>query len=102
MEKEDRERPATERDVEWDESKNILNQKKHGVSFEEAATVFVDPLEVTIDDPDHAYSEHRFISIGDSFKGRLLVVSYTERDNKIRIINARKPTKRERRAYEGA
>jgi uncharacterized DUF497 family protein len=87
-------------DVEWDESKNLINQRKHSVSFEEAATVFVDPLEVTIDDPDHARSAHRFISIGESFKPRLLVVSYTERGNRIRIINARKPTRRERRAYE--
>ena len=95
-------RRNAECDVEWDESKNLLNQKKHGISFEEAATVFVDPLEVTIDDPDHSVSEHRFISIGESFKRRLLVVSYTERGNKIRIINARKSTRSERRAYEEA
>lgn len=93
-------RRNAECDVEWDEKKNLLNQRKHSVSFEEAATIFVDPLEITIDDPDHGFSEHRFISIGESFKRRLLVVSYTERGNKIRIINARKPTRRERRAYE--
>jgi uncharacterized protein len=87
-------------DIAWDDKKNRLNQKKHGVSFEEAAAVFLDPLEVTINDPDHASSERRFVSIGESFKRRLLVVSYTERANEIRIINARKPTRLERRAYE--
>lgn len=91
---------AAECTVEWDESKNLLNQKKHRVSFEEAATLFVDSLELTLDDPDHSRSERRFISIGESFNRRLLVVSYTERGNRIRIINARKPTRRERRAYE--
>lgn len=87
-------------DVEWEDSKNRLNHRKHNVAFEEAATVFLDPLEITIDDPEHAFSERRFISIGASFKQRLLVVSYTERAEKIRIINARKPTRLERRAYE--
>jgi len=86
--------------VEWDESKNLLNQKRHHVSFEEAATVFTDPFEITINDPDHAFLEHRFISIGESLRRRLLVVSYTERGDRIRIINARTPTRRERRAYE--
>jgi len=62
-------------DVEWDEDKNLANQGKHRISFEEAATIFVDPLEITIDDPDHSITERRFISIGQSFKGRLLVVS---------------------------
>jgi uncharacterized DUF497 family protein len=91
---------AAECAVGWNERKNLLNQKKHRVSFEEAATVFADPLEIMIDDPDHSSAEHRFISIGESFRRRLLVVSYSERANKIRIINARKPTGRERRAYE--
>lgn len=86
-------------DVEWDESKNRLNQRRHNVSFEEAATVFIDPLELAIDDPAHAISEHRFISIGQSLRGRLLVVSYAERASRIRIITARQPTRRERRAY---
>jgi uncharacterized protein len=85
--------------VEWDERKNRLNQRKHNVSFEEAATVFLDPLEITIDDPAHAISEYRFISIGQSLMGRLLVVSYTERARRIRIITARKPTRSERSAY---
>ena len=86
-------------EVEWDDGKNRLNQRKHHVSFEEAATIFLDPLEITIDDPAHAISEYRFISIGQSFTGRLLVVSYTELSC-IRIITARKPTRRERRVYE--
>lgn len=89
-------------DVEWDAGKNRLNQRKHNVPFEEAATVFFDPFEITIDDPEHAFSERRFISIGASFRGRLLVVSYTERLNRIRIINARNPTRVERRVYEEA
>jgi uncharacterized DUF497 family protein len=91
---------AAECAVEWDESKNLLNQKKHRVSFEEAATVFADPLEIMIDDPDHSSAEHRFISIGESFSRRVLVVSYAERGDKIRIISARRPTTRERRSHE--
>lgn len=91
---------ATECGIEWDESKNLLNQKKHRVSFEEAATALSDPLERTIDDPDHTFAEHRFISIGESFMRRLLVVSYTERGDRIRIISARTPARRERRVYE--
>jgi uncharacterized DUF497 family protein len=87
-------------DVEWDDFKNRLNQTKHAVSFGEAATIFLDPFEIAIEDPAHSISEHRFISIGQSFGGRLLVVSYSERDNRIRIITARKPTRSERRAYE--
>ena len=91
---------AAECAVEWDESKNLLNQKKHRVSFEEAATVFADPLEIMIDDPDHSSAEYRFISIGESFMKRLLVVSYAECGDKIRIISARRPTTRERRSHE--
>ena len=87
-------------DVEWDDRKNRLNQTKHAVSFEEAATILLDPFEIAIEDPGHSISEYRFISIGQSFGGRLLVVSYCERNNLIRIITARKPTRGERRAYE--
>jgi uncharacterized DUF497 family protein len=87
-------------DIEWDERKNRLNQNKHRLSFAEAATVFADPLEVAMPDPDHSAREDRFISIGQSSGLRLLVVSYTEREGRIRIINARRPTKTERRAYE--
>jgi uncharacterized DUF497 family protein len=86
--------------IEWSESKSRSNQKKHSVSFEEAATVFLDLLEITISDPDHSITERRFLSIGASLTGRLLVVSYTERADRIRIISARKPTKTERRSYE--
>jgi uncharacterized protein len=86
--------------VEWDERKNRLNQKKHHVSFEEASTVFLDPFELTVDDPAHAVSEYRFISIGQSFRRRLLVVSYKEFGDRIRIITARRPTRNERRDYE--
>jgi uncharacterized DUF497 family protein len=93
-------KPTDAFDVEWDEGKNRLNQKKHAVSFGEAATIFLDPLEIAIEDPSHAISEYRFISIGQSFRRRLLVVSYIERNNRIRIITARKPTRSERRAYE--
>ncbi len=90
-----------QRDVEWDENKNLANKKNHKLSFEEAATVFYDPLEVDINDPDHSITEKRFLSIGETDKGRLIVVSYTERGNKIRIISARDPSPRERREYEG-
>ena len=93
-------RTVAKYDVEWDENKNRLNQKRHHITFEEAATIFADPLEVMIDDPEHSYDERRFISIGESFSGRLLVVSYTERGDTIRITSARKPTTRELRAYE--
>lgn len=91
---------ATECAVEWDENKSLLNQKKHRLSFEGAATIFSDPFEIAIDDPDHAFEEPRFVSIGESLRRRLLLVSYTERGHKIRIINTRPPTRRERRAYE--
>lgn len=88
-------------DFEWNQSKARKNQKKHGVSFSEASTVFGDPLELTISDPDHSHEEFRFLSIGRSALGNLLLVSYTERqENGIRIISARKVTKHEKRQYE--
>lgn len=87
---------------EWDESKAILNEQKHGVSFEEAATVFADPLSLTIVDDAHSDREDRFVDIGESSSGRLLVVVYTERGETIRIISCRLATKAERRAYEQA
>lgn len=95
----DSEAPQPATDVEWDDGKNRLNQKRHDVFFEEAATVFLDPLEITIDDPAHSTSECRFVSIGHSFRGRLRVVSYSERGDRIGIISARKPTRRESRKY---
>lgn len=87
-------------EFEWDKNKAGLNLKKHGISFHEAATVFGDPLAITFDDPDHSIGELRFITFGLSRFDRLLVVSHTERKDKIRIINARKITKHERKIYE--
>jgi hypothetical protein len=85
---------------EWDESKAKSNLKKHGVSFEEGVTIFFDPLAVTIADPDHSSREGRFIDVGRSEEGRLLVVVYTERRGRIRLISARRATRRERKAHE--
>ena len=84
----------------WDEEKAPSNWMKHGVSFEEATTVFYDPLSLTIDDPDHSIGEDRFVTIGIGDFGRLLVVVYMDRDGIIRIISARAATPRERRSYE--
>jgi uncharacterized DUF497 family protein len=85
---------------EWDEKKADDNLRKHGVSFDEAKTVFNDPFSVTIYDPDHAGDEERYIDIGLSSKGRLIVVSYIERDEKIRIISSREATTKEQGQYE--
>lgn len=87
---------------EWDAEKARRNMYEHGVSFDEAATVFADMLSVTIVDPYHSQSELRFVDIGMSHTGRLLVVSYTERKDQIRIISARAATRAERTAYEEA
>ena len=87
-------------DFEWDPAKAEANLKDHGVSFDEATTVFRDTLSITISDPDHSGSEDRFIDIGMSHRMQLLVVSYTERQDKIRIISARHPTRAERKSYE--
>ena len=88
-------------EFEWDPNKAITNEKKHGINFSEATSVFGDPLELTIPDPEHSLGESRFISIGKSNQGNLLVVSYTERQpNKIRIISARKATRQEQKYYE--
>lgn len=86
---------------EWDQGKQRLNENKHGVSFAEASTVFGDPLAFTISDPDHSVHERRFLNVGWSVIGRLLVVSYIDRaDGRIRIISAREATHRERKNYE--
>ena len=85
---------------EWDPPKNRSNIEKHGVSFEEASTVFQDTLSLTIDDPLHSIGEERLILIGMSQKNRILVVVHTERGDNIRIISARKTTKNEREYYE--
>ncbi len=87
-------------EFEWDPEKAVANLKKHGVDFSEAMTIFADPLELTIADPDHSEGEQRFLSIGLSSPGRLLVVAYTERAGRTRIINAREASSPERKQYE--
>ena len=87
-------------EFEWDSDKASESERKHGVSFEEAATAFGDPLSLTIPDPDHSDDESRFILLGESFSGRLVVVVNTERGDKIRLISARLATRRERLSYE--
>lgn len=83
----------------WDPDKASSNAKKHGVSFEEAVTIFGDPLAVTISDPDHSTGESRLITTGQSRLQRL-VVSHTERESEVRLISARLATRQERRSYE--
>ena len=85
---------------EWDPKKANRNIKKHGVSFDEASTAFQDTLSLTIDDPLHSDNEMRIVLIGMSYKNRILVVVHTEREDHIRIISARKATKKEREQYE--
>lgn len=85
---------------EWDPKKAIENLRKHGVSFDEAVTVFYDPFSATFDDPDHSIEEQRFITIGYSSKPRLIVISHTERGRNTRIISARPGTTRERKKHE--
>lgn len=85
---------------EWDEDKATSNRSKHGVSFEEAKTVFDDLFYVDFYDPDHSEDEERYIIVGESSRGRLLIVSYTERDDSMRLISAREVTRTEREAYE--
>lgn len=87
-------------DLEWDEAKAAANFEKHGVSFTDAATVFDDPLYVDFYDPDHSFDEGRYLIIGASKEGRILIVSYTERDDVVRLISARDVTATERKAYE--
>ncbi len=85
---------------EWDQRKAKSNLKKHGISFQEAATVFGDALAITFDDPDHSVNEHRFLTFGLSRIGKAVIVSHTERDKSMRIISARLMTKQERQIYE--
>ena len=85
---------------EWDENKAKRNLKKHGVSFEEAATVFGDPLSRTIADPLHSKDEDRFVILGESLGRRLVVAVFTESGENIRIISARRASRRERTDYE--
>lgn len=85
---------------EWDPIKARSNLHKHRVSFEEAATALLDPLSKTALDPEHSFTELRFITLGVSWRGRLLAVSYTERGQSIRVISARPATRHEREIYE--
>ena len=84
----------------WDENKAAANLSKHGVSFEEAKTVFNDPFYIDFYDPDHSYEEDRYIIVGESAQGRLLIVSYTERGDAMCLISARVVTRTEREVYE--
>jgi len=85
---------------EWNNDKAASNLSKHKVSFEEAKTVFDDPLYVDFYDPDHSEYEERYLIVGESSRGRFLIVSYTERGDLIRLISAREVTRTEREAYE--
>ena len=85
---------------EWDQQKAQSNLVKHGISFKQAQTVFDDPLYVDFYDPDHSQNENRYIIIGASSMGHILLVSYTERGNITRIISARKVTKQEFKTYQ--
>ena len=85
---------------EWDPEKAAANLQKHKVSFDEASTVFADPLATTIFDPVHSDDEDRFVTLGLSGKGRIVVVCFTDRGERIRIISARVASKRERKQYD--
>ena len=87
-------------EFEWDPTKAATNKLKHGVSFAEATTVFGDPLAITFADPDHSEGEYRFLTFGVSRKGRLLVVSHANRQDRVRIISAREVMRNERKIYE--
>ena len=87
-------------EFEWDAAKAAQNLRKHRVSFNEAATVFGDFLSTTAADPDHSVNEHRYITIGSTTQGRLMMVAHAQRGERIRIISARALTRREKKAYE--
>lgn len=87
-------------EFEWDDDKAERNEQKHGVSFTEAETVFGDVLALTGYDPDHSDGEDRYITMGTSIEARLLVISHTDRGNRIRIISARVASRKERKDYE--
>ena len=86
--------------VEWDPEKEARNLSKHGVGFDEAATVLTDPLSITLPDPDHSDIEERLLLLGRSARDRPLIVALTERGDTVRIISARLMTPRERKTYE--
>ena len=87
-------------DFEWDPAKAETNRKKHRVEFSEASSAFADTLSTTFADPDHSDEKDRFITIGMSDRGRLLIVSHTHRDDRVRLISARVANRRERKTYE--
>jgi uncharacterized DUF497 family protein len=87
-------------DFEWDPDKALANESKHDISFVEAATAFGDPLSVSVFDPDHSHNEDRFLLLGESAFGTLIVVSHTDRSGIIRIISARRANRNERLQYE--
>jgi uncharacterized protein len=87
-------------EFEWDDDKAEANERKHGVSFPEAQTVFADLLALTGYDPDHSHDEDRYITMGTSLEGRLLVISHTDRAEHVRIISARTASRKERKDYE--
>ena len=87
-------------EFEWDPKKASSNLRAHRVAFEEASSVFGDPLAITFDDPDHSLGERRFLTFGLSNRGRLLVVSHTDRGEVVRIIGARRATRSERHIYQ--
>lgn len=89
-------------EFEWDSHKAAVNRRKHGVAFEEAATVFGDPLALTFRDPDHSARESRFLTFGLANSGVLLVVAHTQRQGRTRLISARSATRAERKMYEQA
>ena len=87
-------------EFEWDPKKSAANKRKHGITFQEASTVFGDRLAMTFADPDHSKNEERYLTFGLSMQNRLLVVTHTERGEKTRIISARLMDRKERRIYE--
>lgn len=87
-------------EFEWNPDKADINLRKHSISFHEATTVFDDSLSVTFPDPDHSIGEERYVIIGMSELGKLLIVSHTDRENRIRIISARTANRQEKRFYE--
>ena len=86
--------------VDWRRQKATENERKHGVTFDEALTVFYDPLAATFDDPDHSQGEQRFVTVGYSVQGRLLAVCHTERRGAVRLISARRATPHERKRHD--
>jgi uncharacterized DUF497 family protein len=85
---------------EWDRKKAESNARKHGVTFDEASTVFGDPLSLLMPDPDHSFGEERYLLLGMSNRRRLVVVAFAERPPRTRLISARRATKEEQRRYE--